>query len=300
MRFPCWFLLLALAVPAAAHPGWGLVVTPNGTVYFTDLEQVWKWTPGDGLTLFVPEVHTHHLYLDEAGNLYGEHSWYVAAEDTFLTRYWRASPGGTVVDISYEEAARHYERWDADGNRYRWHTDRAARRAWVSRMSPAAEQFVLAGGPWGYADGHGTDAQFRLFGTVVWGPDSSLYATNDGLVRRLTRDGAVTTVAGVQQGFDHNIGRNGDPRGSSTLGLLVAPNGDVVVADTDQDAVLRIARDGTTTPVLESGFSWTPAGVAQQGEVLYVLEYGTLLKQGRVRVRRVLPGGTVELLAETR
>src|SRR5436853_2544989 len=72
-------LLVLFVTPALAHPGWGIVVAPDGTVFCTDLHQVWRLTPTGQLSVAVPHVHSHELTMDAAGNLYGENVEYQAA-----------------------------------------------------------------------------------------------------------------------------------------------------------------------------------------------------------------------------
>lgn len=48
----------------------------------------------------VPNVHSHELALDAAGNLYGEHLWYEGERtDRWSHRIWRRSPDGGVTDV---------------------------------------------------------------------------------------------------------------------------------------------------------------------------------------------------------
>src|SRR5262245_59205077 len=65
-----------LAAPALAHPGVGIVINSKGTVFYTDLVQVWRIATDGNRSVAVPNVHTHELYIDAHDNLYGEHLWY--------------------------------------------------------------------------------------------------------------------------------------------------------------------------------------------------------------------------------
>lgn len=297
------FSFLALFLPhlAAAHPGWGLVVDPHGTVYFTDLERVWKIDAEGRVSVFVEDVHTHALYLDEAGVLYGEHHGYEPATDTFHDRYWKATPEGRVTDITLEEAARFFDRWDEQGNQFRLFNDKE--KAVVTRTTPEGDSVLIAGGPFGHVDGCGAQARFRLFGTSAWGPDQSIYVTNGGLLRRVTRHGTVTTLIGPEQGFPHSVQDNGRPRYSALLGLAVAADGTVYFADIDQRKVFKRAPDGAIATVLDGGMLWTPSGVTLAGDDLYVLEYrrdfasptNRIGKTGP-RVRKIAPDGFVTVV----
>src|SRR4029077_13036639 len=72
------FVILA-ATPAAAHPGWGIVIDPAGRVIFGDVDTNTIWRIEDGRTVALATgLHSHDLYLDAQGNLWGEHAAYDA------------------------------------------------------------------------------------------------------------------------------------------------------------------------------------------------------------------------------
>ena len=70
-------LLIIILLPfiGQAHPGIGIVKDSKGSIYYTDLKQVWKITNGNK-TVVVPNVHTHELYVDKNDDLYGEGGYY--------------------------------------------------------------------------------------------------------------------------------------------------------------------------------------------------------------------------------
>lgn len=92
--------LLLVAVTAAAHRGVGIVMDSRGTVFYTDLSQVWKIEPGGRKTVAVANVHTHELYLDGDDNLYGEHLWYEGeATDRGGHYVWKRHADGKLERI---------------------------------------------------------------------------------------------------------------------------------------------------------------------------------------------------------
>lgn len=302
LRFS-WLLLLALTSPHSlwAHPAWGLVVdTVQQVIYFSDLEQVWRIDAEGKAAIFVHNVHSHDLFLGPSGVLYGEHEWYDEANDVFHTRYWKASPEGRVEDVAWSEARRFFEPHDPKGYGYRIHTSRDSASTWVSKISPAGQAFVLAGGPWGHADGQGREARFRLPGHAVWGPDDHLYMTNGGFVRKMTAAGDVQTIAGPEDGFAPSIQKNGQPRYSALQGLAVAPDGTLYVADIDERKLYRIPPDGTIEAVVTYGPSWMPVGVTIVGDTVYLVEYRTtvsrLVRRNGPRVRKLDAQGTITVV----
>ena len=87
-----------------AHPGIGLVYDGNKTIYYTDLKQVWKLNIETGeKEVVVKDVHTHELYLDKEGSLYGEHYWYLESEVKFKNYIWKMNPDGVLNKIREDQ-----------------------------------------------------------------------------------------------------------------------------------------------------------------------------------------------------
>lgn len=193
---------------------------------------------------------------------------------------------------------------------------------------------VIAGdGVAGVRDGHPSQARFSDPFGIAAAPDGAIYVADAGdaqAVRRLAPDGTVSTVAG---GFDtpsavaigpqgslyvadtgHNVIKRidrdaaghvtvsvfGNAAFNGPVGLDVAADGRVIVADTYNDRIRAIAPDGTVTTIAGSGMpGWadgpsdvaqfdTPCGVAVDAAGnIYVAD------TGNDAVRRISPSGHV-------
>jgi hypothetical protein len=56
----------------------------KNTIYYSDLNHIWKLDTNTGLAIIYKEnIHSHQLFLDKQGNLYGEHYWYLEPEGKF-------------------------------------------------------------------------------------------------------------------------------------------------------------------------------------------------------------------------
>ncbi|MGZ5199169.1 MAG: gluconolaconase [Telluria sp.] len=140
---------------------------------------------------------------------------------------------------------------DRKGNLYVADTGNHA----IRRIAPDGKVTTLAGdGTPGYADGKGPQARFN--GPVGIAVDRAgvVYVadTYNDRIRRIAPDGSVSTIAGV--------GQPGDTDGAAAAfdtptALAVAGDGTLFVADTGNDAVRKIAKDGTV-----STFAAPPAG----------------------------------------
>ena len=138
------------------------------------------------------------------------------------------------------------------------------------------------------------------------GPDGSIYISDAGnhIVRRFSRDGILSTVAG--NGERGNAGDGGpaaDAQLDSPLGVLALPDGGFLVSSTDR--VRRVAPDGTISTFAGGGADVAAVdalgvkmGLARGldrdalGRV-YVADLGQHL------VRRIAPDGSVEVVVGT-
>ena len=98
----CLFFIQVLK--AEAHPGIGMVYNGNNTIYYTDLEHIWKLDIATGKSeRYLENIHSHELYLDKEGNLYGEHYWYIESEEAFKNFIWKADENGIFQKIREEQ-----------------------------------------------------------------------------------------------------------------------------------------------------------------------------------------------------
>ena len=170
---------------------------------------------------------------------------------------------------------------------------------WLTRPLPPELPWV---GAVGVLQG---DAGFsEPFGLAV-APDGAVYVSDAGTadrIRRIAADGRVTTVAGGQRGFAD--GRGADARFATPSAIALAPDGTLVVADTGNHAIRRIAADGSVTTVAGDGIAGyvdgpaggarfnAPVGVAVDptGRIIIADTYND-------RIRVIDPDGVVRTLA---
>jgi sugar lactone lactonase YvrE len=179
----------------------------------------------------------------------------------------------------------------------------------------------------GFSDGVGTVAQFNAPAAIDLDGNGNIIVADqfNKRIRRVTPDGAVTTLAGNDEG-NYADGPGGDAQFNNPTGVSVGLDGNIYVADYQNGLVRRVLSDGGTTSTLanhtffsgprdtavdskggvyvtESGAGWVskltdtgrdpivmglsePQGVAVDDKGnLYVCNYG------RQRVEKVLPNG---------
>ncbi|MEN3340186.1 MAG: hypothetical protein V7647_3862 [Acidobacteriota bacterium] len=178
--------------------------------------------------------------------------------------------------------------------------ERPLDEGWASRV------VVLAGdGHPGVRDGAPFTARFSDPFGVAAGGDGSVYVSDAGeaqFVRRITPDGHVSTIAGGGLGYADGPGASA--RFSTPSGIALGAGGVLYVADTGNNAIRRIAPDGTVSTVAgglspgsvdgaarDARFDG-PVGVAvdSAGRVIVADTYND-------RIRALAPDGTVTTLA---
>jgi sugar lactone lactonase YvrE len=148
-----------------------------------------------------------------------------------------SDPFGTVVDA-------HGKVFVADGG--------ASNR--IRRIGPDGKVITFAGASAGFADGPGARAAFDTPSALAIDRLGNLYVADTGnnAIRKVAPDGNVSTLAGGgEPGYLDGVGRAA--RFNGPVGVAVDREGNVYVADTYNDRIRRIARDGTVTTVAGNG-----------------------------------------------
>ena len=179
----------------------------------------------------------------------------------------------------------------------------------IRRIDPQGSVSTLAGaaGVSGSADGPGTAARFNRPLSLAVGTDGAIYVADslNQCIRRIGPDGVVGTLAGLAGSAGSVDGPATTARFRSPRGLTIAPDGAVIVADSGNNTIRRIAPDGQVTTLAglagSGGFTdgigstarfRLPAGVtAAPDGMLYIADTSSQL------IRRLAPDGSVTTLA---
>ena len=114
------------------------------------------------------------------------------------------------------------------------------------------------GGVAGYADGHGHNVRFNKPIGIAIDSRDNLYITDanyDGkpagncLIRKIDPQGNVTTLGGMAGKAGHKDGPLKIARFNRPVGIAVAPDGTLLVADTEADLVRMIDTDGIVSTI---------------------------------------------------
>jgi sugar lactone lactonase YvrE len=120
----------------------------------------------------------------------------------------------------------------------------------IRKVAPDGTVSTVAGNSLaGNQDGRAPQAQFNGPLGVAVDAENNVYVADsyNDRIRKISWDGVVTTLAGSTAG---NVdGAGAQARFDTPSALVLAPNGDLYVADTGNNAVRKIAKDGTVSTV---------------------------------------------------
>lgn len=156
------------------------------------------------------------------------------------------------------------------------------------------------------ADGTGSAAQLDAPRGIAVDRAGNTYVAdaNNNTIRKITRAGAVTTLAGAAGERGRTDGAGADARFSEPFGLAVDAAGVLYVADNLNNAIRRVTPDGVVTTLAGGGAAGTadgtgtaarfhePRGVAVDTDgTVYVTDYENHT------IRKITPAGVVTTLA---
>jgi sugar lactone lactonase YvrE len=305
-------------------------VTPGGTVTTPiGLSFQGKIAPGDGTSIV--SALGGGLAVDTADNLY-----LAAATEGVI---WKVTPGRIATALAGTGAgtfdqtigsadgsgvtARFFNpagvAVDASGNVYVSDSGNGT----IRKILPGGAVTTLAGTAdvTGYADGTGGAAIFgRTQGIAVDGAGNLYLAdSSNNVIRKITPDGVVTTLAGTASIFGSTDGTGPSARFSDPLGVAVDSSGNVYVADTGNNTIRKITPGGVVTTLAGSpgapgymdgtgsaamfnnpiGIAVDTAGNVYVGESGYEQPAGTasFFHYNNDTIRKITPDGVVTTLA---
>lgn len=170
--------------------------------------------------------------------------------------------------------------------------------------SQAQTVTTLTGAGEGYADGTLVTARFNKPMGVDTDQAGNIYVadTYNDRIRKITPEGTVSSIAGSTRGYADGSGANA--KFNLPMGVAVANDGTLYVADSFNNRIRKITQDGVATTLAGSGTSGGANGTGTAAQFyspraiivgndgnIYISEYN-----GH-RIRKVTPEGVVTTLA---
>ena len=139
-----------------------------------------------------------------------------------------------------------------------------------------------------------TSAAFNTFASIAVATNGVIYLTDavNNTIHKVTTNGVLTTIAGqnAKSGSVNGVGTNA--LFSSPSGIAVDTVGNLYVADKDNDAIRKLASDGSVTTFIGSSSLFQPSAVAVDAMgIVYIAD------SGDNRVLIATPAGVLSLVA---
>lgn len=306
-------LVCALAAQLTARPFTplnlskvrGLALDDAGNLYIPDLptSTLYRVTP-DGKSSVVPTapiVHMHAVAIAPDGQIY--------AVETEVSRVHRLDKNGATPLIPLESKEAFLGAtsivFDAAGNMYIGENDVTL----VRKRTPDGTFSIYAGAfkEKGNLDGPAADARFIRPRGLAIDLAGNIFVCDEAshIIRKITPDGQVTTIAGLAGESGHQNGTGSEARFDAPRGLATDLAGNVYVMDTNNNAVRKITPAGVVTTFAgkagEAGFADGPAATARFNGLRagIVDPTGNLIvaDEGNGAVRMITPAGIVTTIA---
>lgn len=302
----------------AGTPLAGIVVEPSGSVLVTDYYngRVRRIAPNGDVTTaaglgegYIDGAAASARFREPTGLALGADGQVYIAEDTHSIRKLAAGQVTTFAGkpligdlIDGPGPAAHFNAIagmavDSSGNIYVSEFNNSA----VRKVTPAGLVAAFAGRTPGSSPGEATPAPDRLNNPNGMAIDrgGNLYVTDRSCVRKIGKDGTITTLAGapVDSGYADGVGSAA--RFSILRGLAVDDNGNVFVSDSY--TLRKITPNGTVSTIARSGCDHLdgPAGRFCLPDSLAVDRAGNLYFSdvSNLNVRKLSPDGIMSTLA---
>lgn len=245
----------------------GLSVSRDGTVFAADADDnaVFKISAGGAVAKFgrpstVPTEASFTtptgVAVDAAGNVFvtnnGNNAILKVAADGMIS-FFAGKAGATGSVDGKGDAARFATprgiAIDAMGNLYVADEGNSN----IRKITAAGVVTTLAGtaGQSGSADGSGAEARFGAPRGLTVDAAGNVYVadTDNHIIRKITRAGVVTTIAGYAGEAGGLNGAASAARFSEPRGIAVDAEGNIFVADTGNAAVRQITPEGVVTTI---------------------------------------------------
>lgn len=239
----------------------GLAAGPDGTIHYTDAvhHELGQVAPDGTVTVVTSQLEQPRgLAVGEDGVHVADHGnnrlRLIAQDGTGspVGGNGMGPPWGVAIDPSGELVVTTRD-------------SRGEGEGLVQRLDADAVPHTVAGGGQrrgAEGDGHpATESDLSRLGPVAVGPDGSVYFAEGrfAAVRRVGRDGILTTVVGDSARSDKEAGFAGDggpateAQVNAPSGLAVTPDGTLYIADTYNNRVRMVDRKGVITTIAGTG-----------------------------------------------
>jgi sugar lactone lactonase YvrE len=172
----------------------------------------------------------------------------------------------------------------------------------ISKITSDLQIIRLAGGTTqGRKDGVGAEAQFSEPMGIIVDDSDNIYVTDrlNDLIRKITQDGVVTTIAGSTTGRTDGTGT--DAKFNKPVGISIGPDGSMFIGDANNATIRKITPEGVVSTYAGSywGFQDGANGLFKNPLGLDVDSLGNVYvaDNSNHKIRKISTDGIVSTIA---
>jgi sugar lactone lactonase YvrE len=284
--------LLLSVFSLRAHPSYGIVVTENGDLFFSDVLHnegtIWKLSPDGQLHEILTGQHSHFLFLDQQGQIWGTDHDYIPGRETNRNTLWRLSNGKKQIVIPPTEDPAVFSGVNfvvgPEGHIYY----NADRKLYV--LDPQGNRRLLSDHEFGRI----MSLQLARDGQVLVVDNN---AENGSLIKVSDRGELTRLAVNLLEAEPPNPPFE-EPRFNLLYAAFAGEGGDFFVANSGSRRISRIDPSGKVEHIYHSEAPWYPVAYTEKDGIGYVMEMCFLSGIGNLgpQIRRLDGSGSTLLL----
>ncbi len=278
-------LSIGVADRTGAHPGDGLVVLDDRTLFFvaTDPIQgasshhaaIWRWSEESGIELAYRSPHgSSNVHIEHGldGHIYCSERRYLGERparsgdrpgdrDVYVTQLGRLEFDGEITWLMGPERGRR------PFGRAAFLVDRDGNILYGDAYSRLMMQYSDGG-----VEPLEVDATFEDIQLMAWGPQDEIYVLDGLTIKVIASDRSVRTLDLRHRSAKTNFTRDGGLDGTIIFDMIVDPRRQIFLADWGRQQVLRVSSQGVVTLLYDDSGVYAPEGLAFRDGAVAVFE----------------------------
>lgn len=274
------YIIPFICLNASAHPSYGLVVTGETELIFCDVLHnagtVWRLDKSGGLSKILTGEHSHFIFLDHEGNIWGTNHEYLPATHNNRNTLWKLTPDQCKeVIIGPTENPREFSGVnfviDGKGNIYFDHDN----SIYVREKETPARLLLFY--------------QFERIMSLQLDRSGNIYVVDNnidsGTIFKITPEKDIRIIANNLREIPPPNPPLPNPLHNMLYASFIDSLGNVYVANSGSRRITLIKNDKSVEHIYHSDEPWYPVAYYQKDRIGYIMETGFIPGKGNIGPR---------------
>ena len=264
-----FILLYSIYIPVSAHPSYGLIVTKEGDLYFCDVLHnsgtIWKYSDSGRLEKILTNVHSHYLFIDSKGLIWGTDHDYIPSSgknDNVLWNLNSENKKNIVIPATSDPREFSGVNFVVDKNEVVYFDC----ENYIYKRDINSSSLLFA------------DYEFERIMSLQMDSKGNIYVVdnniNTGSVFKIKKTGHTELIKGNLLEDDPADPPLPDLMHNMLYASFVDINGNIFIANSGSRRISRIDINGSVSHIYHSNTPWYPVAYVKYGEIEYIMETG--------------------------